>query len=209
MRYFTLHNPPISQQSAAHIKMSVYFTLPAISGLFPSPRNFTVKLEWFLVFPCLLLVYTVVLDWNRILGFFFFWAGSWSRQTQSRLTSSPLRFPRQFAVCVNTLFLPSSSPLPARWRPAVGLLGVGTHGDAETPTARELTSSARSLLWCFQVRLVTSNTSIRRPKVTWFLGLVLVHFHNLFLFFWCYFRAVTWIKSASRCGGSLHMKLPH
>lgn len=116
-------------------------------GLFP-PRNFTVKLAWSLVFPCLLLVYTVVLDWNRILGFFSFWAGSWSRQTQSRLTSSPRRFPRQFAVCVNTLFLPSSSRPPARWRPAVGLLCVGTHGETETPTARELTSSIRSLPWC-------------------------------------------------------------
>lgn len=84
----------------------------SLSVFFP-PWNFTVKLVGFLVFPCLLLVYTVVLDWNRILGFFSFWAGSWSRQTQSRLTSSPRRFPRQFAVCVNTLFLPSSSPLPA------------------------------------------------------------------------------------------------
>lgn len=153
---------------STHRKMSGYFTCDLCLGVFP-PRNFTVKLVWFLVFPCLLLVYTVVLDWNRILGFFFFWAGSWSRQTQSRLTSSPRRFPRQFAVCVNTLFLPSSSPLPARWRPAVGLLCVGTHGDTQTPTAHKLTSSSvRRLPCCLQVRLVCYNTSIHRPKVMWF-----------------------------------------
>lgn len=121
-------------QKRCSLKMSYCFTLPAISDsvfFFPPPRSFTVKLVWFPSFPCLLLVYTVVLVWNRILGFFSFWAGSWSRQTQSRLTSSPRRFPRQFAVCVNTLFLPSSPPLPARWRPAVGLLCVDTHGDTE------------------------------------------------------------------------------
>lgn len=114
-----------------------YSTLPAISTWSLSPWNFMMKVVCFLVFPCLLLVYTVVLDWNRILGFFFFWAGSWSRQTQSRLTSSPLRFPRRFAVCVNTLFLPSSSSLPARWWP--GILSYSTHGNIGAPKALWLT----------------------------------------------------------------------
>lgn len=49
-------------------------------------------------------------------AFFSLGAGSWSRQTRSRLTSSPRRFPRRSAVCVNTLFLPSSLSRPTRCR---------------------------------------------------------------------------------------------
>lgn len=152
--------------------MSLYFTLPAYLVFFFPPRNFTVRLVWFLVFPCLLLVYTVVLDWNRILGFFFFWAGSWSRQTQSRLTSSPLRFPRQFAVCVNTLFLPSSSSPPARWRPAVGLL----YSESAHMLIQKLLQpvnwhhqSAAGHCGAFRYASSLQNASIPRPKIMSFL----------------------------------------
>lgn len=100
----------------------LFLTLPAISGSVWSLRkSLRRRLCDSLFFHAYFWSTGVVLDWNRILCFFFFWAGSWSRQTQSRLTSSPLRFPRQFAVCVNTLFLPSSfstaCPLTVSSRP--------------------------------------------------------------------------------------------
>lgn len=107
-------------------------------------------------------VYTVVRDWNRILGFFSLRAGSWSRQTQSRLTSSRRRFPRRSAVCVNTLFL---RWLP-RWRPAVGLLSVRTHG-AEEKSVNWHHQSAKGLPRRLHVRLVKKITKKNGPEVMW------------------------------------------
>lgn len=101
-------NSPTTEDSLWNLS----YLLISLSVFFPGVKLYGVAcavpiffLFFFLSTRRRLQVYTVVRDWNRILGFFSLRAGSWSRQTQSRLTSSPRRFPRRSAVCVNTLFL--------------------------------------------------------------------------------------------------------
>lgn len=137
--YFLRANkaPFIEKQSWVYITCNLWLCL------FP-PWNFTVKLVWSLVFPCLLLLYTVVLDWNRILGFFFFWAGSWSRQTEPADFLSPTIPQAVCRLCKHTfppLLFSSACPLAASSSRACSHR-IGTHGDTETPTARKLTSSS-------------------------------------------------------------------
>lgn len=110
--YFTFYKPPTNKALFVDRGQIFLRYLRSLGRSFP-PRNFTVKLLGFLVFPCLLLVYTVVLDWNRILGFFFFWAGSWSRQTEPADFLSPMIPQAVCRLCKHTFPPPPLLCLPA------------------------------------------------------------------------------------------------
>lgn len=118
-----------------HVTLFYFTYLFSWSLCFFPPRNFTVKLVWFLVFPCLLLVYTVVPDWNRILELFLFLSRKLEQaDTEPADFLSPTIPQAVCRLCKHT-FPPllSSSRLPADGPAAVGLLRVGTHGDTQTP----------------------------------------------------------------------------